>query len=88
MKPVPKQSETSSRTQKRLRSLTVESEYDFMQNERDQTIQELRTELILRLSSLEQKQKQEELQVQGEIVEDTGGISLKSVWNGFKSAFI
>jgi hypothetical protein len=83
-------------TKKRVRSLTVESDHDFIQYERDETVQRLQTELSLRRLIFEIRQKErgldhqqgseEEIEPKQEIepVQNSLQSSLKSVWNGLR----
>jgi hypothetical protein len=66
--------------------LTVESDHDHIRNERDEVIQNLQAEYSLRQSLLVLEQPDPE--VERELDTNVTGISLKSVWSGFKSAFI
>lgn len=86
LRSVLKQSQSSSSVQKRLRSLTVESDHDYIRNERDEVIQNLQAEYSLRQSLLVPNQQDPD--VESDLDANESGISLKSVWNGFKSAFI
>jgi hypothetical protein len=56
---------SSSNTQKeRVRSLTVESDHDFIQQERTNTVNALQEEYSLRKSTLEIRQKERDLKEQ------------------------